>query len=100
MSRVVNTLVAWLLLALASYLLGAGISGIAATIGFTNYPHDTRGEWGPIVGPLLCAVAIGIGWWPFRFLRRAMPGWVVSTSVAVMSLGFAILISRSFGVAA
>ncbi|QSX79366.1 hypothetical protein [Agrilutibacter solisilvae] len=85
-----KSFIAWLLLFAGSYALGAGLSGFASTFGITDFPNDRRGEWGLIATPIVLAIALAIGLWPFRYLLQRTPRWfLLLATVLATSVSFA-----------
>ncbi len=73
------------------YAMGAALSGGLAVFGLTNFPNDRRGEWGPIVLPLVALLALLFGGAGFWILRR-----LDSPSRVEIGLGSVIAVIGSF----
>ena len=65
-----SLLFGWLFVAVSSYILGAVLSNIASSYGVTNFPNDRRGEWAPVVIPMMLLLSGGLGILGYRRLTR------------------------------
>ena len=77
--------IAWVLLGLASIMLGAVLSASAAAFGLTSFVGDNRGEWYLVVAPLSFVIVLAIGVPVICYLRK--------TASTQRLLGFSAVVS-------
>ncbi len=98
--RIKGKFIGWLCLAAASYLAAAALSGAASTYGLTDFPNDRRGEWGPIIVPILSLLSVALGAASIRRLARAYRTWHIVVVAAALTGASLLWLSWQFAHAA
>lgn len=69
--RFLRRIIGWLLVAAAAGLMGAALAGAASMFGTADSPHDRRGEWAPVVVPLMAILSFVPGLLGIRILASS-----------------------------